>query len=117
MFYVTGYHRVVGNFADYLESGSKTLACVIREGMNEGSVIDYMGISTLAAFTGFPQINLINDWSHVFLTDGMSSTKKTELTSILDGWQQKLRDLAVEIEKESLARPIKQHMMNPRILD
>ena len=117
MFYVTGYHRVVGNFADYLESGSKSLACVIREGMDEGSVLDYFGISTLAAFTGFPQINLINDWSHVFLTDGKTAKQKTELQTILDRWQSKLRSLSVTIETESQSRPIKQHMMNPRHLD
>ncbi len=117
MFYVTGYHRVVGNFADYLESGSKTLACVIREGMDEGSVLDYFGISTLAAFTGFPQINLINDWSHVFLTDGKTDAEKAALTGIIDRWQTNLRDLSVTIETESKDRPIKQHMMNPRHLD
>ena len=117
MFYVTGYHRVVGNFADYLESGSKSLASVIRPGYNEGSVLDYFGISTLAAFTGFPQINLINDWRHVFLTEDMTDTKKTELFAILEKWQGALADLSVEIETESRTRPIKQHMMNPRHLD
>merc|ERR1711865_1006958 len=47
MFSVTGYHRVVGNFADYLEEGSETLACVIRPAKNEGSVMDYFGINTI----------------------------------------------------------------------
>lgn len=115
MFYVTGYHRVIGNFADYLEGGSRTLACVIRPGKDEATVLDYFGISTLAAFTGFPQINLVNDWRHVFV--GVTGEKKTALDALLDKWQKELRDLSTEIEAENAARSIHQHMMNPRHLD
>ena len=100
-----------------LAPGSRTLACVIREGHDEATVLDYLGISTLAAFTGFPQINLVNDWSHVFLTDAMTNDKKQALDRILDDWQGNLRALSVTIEEESITRPIKQHMMNPRHLD
>ena len=121
MFYVTGYHRVVGNFADYLEEGSETLACVIRPAKNEGSVMDYFGINTLAAFTGFPQINLLNDWRHVFKTEidqpFHDEAKKEKLYKILDKWQKDLVALAETIETESLTRPYLQHMMNPRHLD
>lgn len=31
--------------------------------------MDFFGINTFAALTGFPQINLLNDWQHVFKTD------------------------------------------------
>jgi hypothetical protein len=117
MFYVTGYHRVIGNCADYLESGARGIALVIRESFSEAAVADYIGVNTLFGFTGFPQINLINDWSHVFTHQGNNDLKK-----ILEDWQNDLVLLGETIEEETKTVRLKsgkpvQLSMDPRFLD
>lgn len=59
--------------------GARAIGTQIRPGRNEADVMGLFGQNTLAAYTGFPQINIINPWDHVFeppLTEGMAAAAK-----------------------------------------
>jgi hypothetical protein len=127
MFYVTGYHKLIGSLGDYMEGGSRSVGLVIRPNYNEASVGDMFGQNTLAAFTGFPQIDLINDWSHVFAkanwgsadADAADDGKEVKIVKAMNEWQTDLKDLANQIFElnKKRGRDSATNYFNPEYLD
>ena len=109
MFWVTGMHKVVGNIADWIREGGRSMSAVIRPGELQADYQSMFNMNTLAGFTGMPQINLINDWTHLF--------KGKKARAILDKWQGALRKRADEVEADNLKRKFPNNYLNPRHLD
>jgi len=118
MWYVTGFHKLVGQLSDPMIGGARAIGTQIRPGRNEADVMGLFGQNTLAAYTGFPQINIINPWDHVFeppLTEGMAAAAKN--------WQKDLIKLADQIDELNTKRPEYKlgiqsaNYFNPRYLD
>ena len=73
---------------------------------------DMMGQNTLAAFTGMPQIDLINDWSHVFAKanwgaangDAPDDGNEGRIVKVMEEWQTELKALANQISELNIKR-------------
>ncbi len=114
MFWVTGMHKLVGNVADWLRTGARGFPTVMRENDKIEADIQYFFVgSTIAGFTGLPQVNLINDWDHLYHSD--------EEKQIGAKWQEALRALADKVDARNTAREssggFSSNYLNPRYLD
>jgi len=110
MFWVTAMHKLVGNVADWLRTGARGFATVMRENNKLEADIQYFFVgSTIAGFTGLPQVNLINDWTHLCVTD--------EEKAVLKEWQDALRALAAAVDEDNTKREFPSNYVNPRFLD
>eukprot|EP00939_MAST-03C_sp_MAST-3C-sp1_P004344 g4344.t1 len=110
MFWVTGMHKLVGNVADWLRTGARGFPTVMREnGKLEADIQYFFVASTIAGFTGMPQVNLINSWNHLYDSEEEVAAGKK--------WQDALRELASNIDTDNQGRSFPSNYLNPRFLD
>lgn len=115
MFWCTGMHKLVGNVADWLRTGVRGFSTVLHEDSETGATIlesdiqYYFVASTVAGFTGMPQVNLINDWSHLFTTGPEAA--------VVEKWQDALLVLSDTINEDNQNRAFPSNYLNPRYLD
>ena len=109
-FWVTGMHKLVGNVADWLRTGARGFPTVMRDNDKIEADIQYFFVaSTIAGFTGLPQVNLINDWNHLYRTD--------EEKEVGRKWQAALVTLADKVDQLNTERSFSSDYLNPRYLD
>eukprot|EP01084_Bolivina_argentea_P047954 88391_1 len=113
---VTGYHELVGSVMDVAANNVKWLDTKIYKNKFEkleSSMNDFASTCIVVMLTGLKNPSIINDFSHVLVKNDKYEAAQT----ILENWQEKLCNLADEIEKRNQKRRIPFQSCNPNVLE